>query len=242
MARLPRLVIPQQPHHIFQQGNNRQPIFYDSSDFLAFLGWLRDAARRFGVAIHAYALLENRIHLLATPSDAEGLGRMMQWVGRHYVPYFNRRHGHVGTLWRGRFKASVVEAPRYLLACYRYLETSPVRAGLAATAAQYRWSSHAHHVGTGLDPLVSDHRLYWSLGNTPFEREAEYKALLEQALPPEQLALLDATLLKGWVLGDKAFQQSLARQIHRRVTPASRGRPRKTSAAAPAGPDIDHDR
>lgn len=231
MARLPRLVIPQQPHHVFQQGNNRQPVFCDGSDFQAFLGWLRDAARQCKVAIHAYVLTQHQVHLLATPADAEGLGRMMQWVGRHYVPYFNRRHGHLGTLWQGRFKASVIEAPRYLLACYRYLETQPVRAGLAASAAQYPWSSCAHHVGTAVDPLVTDHPLYWSLGNTPFEREAHYSALLEQALPPEQVALLDAALLKGWVLGDAAFQQSLAQQVNRRVAPARRGRPRKPAAA-----------
>ncbi|NMM28367.1 MAG: transposase [Glaciimonas sp.] len=233
MARLPRLVIPQQPHHILQQGHNRQPIFCDSSDFLAFLGWLRDAARQFKVSIHAYVLMENHVHLLATPADETGLGRMMQWVGRHYVPYFNRKHGHIGTLWQGRFKASVIEAPRYLLTCYRYLETNPVRAGLVATAAQYPWSSYAHHVGVRLDPLVTDHPLYWSLGNTPFEREAEYKVLLEQGLPPEQIALLNASLAKGWVLGDAAFLQSLAHQMQRRVAPATRGRPRKKAEALP---------
>ncbi|MEO6354331.1 MAG: transposase [Burkholderiaceae bacterium] len=242
MARLPRLVIPQQPHHILQQGNNRQPLFCDSSDFSAFLGWLHDAARQCKVAIHAYVLTENQVRLLATPVDEEGLGRMMQWVGRHYVPYFNRRHGHVGTLWQGRFKASVIEAPRYLLHCYRFLETHPVRTGLVATAAQYPWSSCAHHVGIGVNPLVTDHPLYWSLGNTPFEREAEYKALLEQSLPPEQVAMLDAALLKGWVLGDVAFQQSLERQVHRRVTPAKRGRPRKQAGVAPAKQVLDPDR
>lgn len=234
MARLPRLVIPQQPHYILQQGNNRQAIFRDSSDFLAFLGWLRDAARQFKVAIHAYVLMDSHIHLLATPADEEGLSRMMQWVGRHYVPYFNRKYGHAGTLWQGRFKASVIEAPRYLLICYRYLETHPVRAGVTATAVHYPWSSHAHHIGTRVDPLLTDHPLYWSLGNTPFEREAQYKALLEQTLPPEQVALLDATLQKGWVLGDPVFQQLLAQQINRRVAPAKRGRPRKAGPSLPA--------
>jgi len=233
MARLPRLVIARQPHHIFQQGNNRQPLFCDSGDFSAFLGWLRDAARQFKVAIHAYVLMENRLHLLATPADEEGLGRMMQWVGRHYVPYFNRKYGHAGTLWQGRFRASVIEAPRYLLSCYRYLETNPVRAGLVSTADQYPWSSYAHHAGIRVDPLVTDHPLYWSLGNTPFEREAEYKALLEQGLPPEQVATLSAALLKGWVLGDAAFQQSLERQLQRRVAPARRGRPRKGAKDSP---------
>lgn len=236
MARLPRLVVAQQPHHILQQGNNRQPIFCDSDDYAAFLGWLRDAARQFKVAVHAYVLMSNHFHLLATPADEEGLGRMMQWVGRHYVPYFNRKHGHVGTLWQGRFKASVIEAPRYLLTCYRYLDSNPVRVGLATNAAQYPWSSCAHHVGSRVDPLITDHPLYWSLGNTPFEREAQYKALLEQELPPEQIALLNATLLKGWVLGDPGFQQSLAQQVNRRVAPAKRGRPRKEPAPPAVAP------
>ena len=90
MARLPRLVIPNQPHHLIQRGVDRQAIFRETEDYVNFLGRLRDAARQFKVAIHGYVLMTNHIHLLATPSDLEGLARMMQWVGRHYVPYFNQ--------------------------------------------------------------------------------------------------------------------------------------------------------
>jgi putative transposase len=100
MARLPRLVIPNQPHHLIQRGVDRQAIFRETEDYVNFLGRLRDAARQFKVAIHGYVLMTNHIHLLATPSDLEGLARMMQWVGRHYVPYFNQKYAREGTLWQ----------------------------------------------------------------------------------------------------------------------------------------------
>src|SRR5688500_9134350 len=107
MARLPRLVIPHLPHHIIQQGNGGQLICRDDDDYRAFLRWLREGAKQFKVAIHAYVLLPDHLHLLATPTDETGLSRMMQWIGRHYVPYFNLKHGRAGTLWQGRYKATV---------------------------------------------------------------------------------------------------------------------------------------
>lgn len=230
MARLPRLVIPHQAHHIIQRGNDRQPVFRDSSDYLAFLGWLREAAKQFKVAIHAYVLMENHVHILATPSDEIGLGRMMQWVGRYYVPYFNQKYDRVGTLWQGRFKASVIDSERYFMICCRYIELNPVRAGMLSAAEEYPWSSYAHHVGVRADPLISDHPLYWALGNTPFQREAVYRERMQQALPAPELQALTAATLKGWLLGSEAFKADMRKLTERRVEPARRGRPRKAAA------------
>lgn len=227
MARLPRLVVPQQPHHIVQFGADRQHIFRGADDFLVFLNWLRDAAKQYKVAVHAYALLPDHLHILATPSDAEGLARMVQWVGRHYVPYFNRKYERSGTLWQGRFKATVVDAATYLMTCTRYIELNPVRAGLVSNPADYAWSSYAHHIGAKPDPLITDHPAYWALGNTPFERDAAYKYLTEQALTPQELDELKETARKGWVLGSEAFKRGLEAQLNRQVRPAKRGRPSK---------------
>jgi len=227
MARLPRLVIPQQPHHIVQFGVDRQAIFRDSGDFLCFLGWLREAAKLYKVAIHSYVLMPDHLHLLATPSDAQGLARTMQWVGRHYVPYFNRKYGRAGTLWQGRFKATVIDAENYLMTCTRYIELNPVRAGIAANPGDYAWSSYAHHIGAKSDPLITDHPVFWALGNTPFEREAAYKYLTEQALTPEDLQELKETARKGWVLGSEPFKAHLETQLDRQVRPGKRGRPTK---------------
>lgn len=210
-----------------QSGNDSQPVFRDADDYRAFLDWLREAARQFKVAIHAYALLPTRLHLLLTPSDRDGLGRMMQWIGRHYVPYFNRKYGRAGTLWQGRFKTALLEPEQYFILCSRYIELSPVAVGCAATPAEYPWSSYAHHVGSKADPLVSDHALYWALGNTPFEREAIYRASTEQALTSREATMLDEVVAKGGVLGSEEFKAGLERVANRRVRAAKRGRPFK---------------
>jgi putative transposase len=225
MARLPRLVIPNQPHHVIQRGNDRQAIFREAADYVAFLNWLREAARQFKVAVHAYVLMSNHVHLLASPSDQQGLSRMMQWVGRHYVPYFNHKYARAGTLWQGRFKATVIDSERYLMTCCRYIELNPVRAGMVAGPGDYPWSSYAHHIGLKSDPAVTDHALYWSLGNTPFQREAAYKALVEQGVSEEDVRALGEATSKGWALGSEQFKLSLEKLTQRRVRQVKRGRP-----------------
>ncbi|GAB3546073.1 transposase [Noviherbaspirillum agri] len=227
MARLPRLVVPNQTHHIIQHGNNRQAIFLEDEDYSAFLRWLREAARQFKVAIHAYVLMPNHLHLLVSPQDRTGLSKMMQWVGRHYVPYFNSKYQRTGTLWQGRYRATIIEAERYFLPCSCYIEQNPVRAGLVAAPADYPWSSYAHHAGTKPDPLITDHPLFWGLGNTPFDRELAYQRLMERAPGIEETNALTEATLKGWPLGSDQFKAALEKQASRRVIPAKRGRPPK---------------
>ncbi|HZW12963.1 MAG TPA: transposase [Noviherbaspirillum sp.] len=237
MARLPRLVVPNQTHHVIQSGNNRQVIFLDDEDCVAFLRWLREAARQFKVAIHAYVLMPNHLHLLVSPQDQTGLGKMMQWIGRHYVPYFNSKYQRTGTLWQGRYRATIIEADRYFLPCSCYIEQNPARAGLVATPADYPWSSYSHHVGTKPDPVITDHPMYWALGNTPFDREAAYLRLMEQRPSTEEVnAMIEATL-KGWPLGSDKFKSALEKQASRRVNPAKRGRPPKRKPALTHSPE-----
>ncbi len=214
-------------------------IFRDDEDFQAFLKWLREAARQFKVALHAYVLMPNHVHLLVSPSDVAGLGKMMQWVGRYYVPYFNHKYQRMGTLWQGRYRTSVIESERYFMTCLRYIELNPVRAELVADPAQYAWSSYAHHSGAKIDPYITEHPLFWSLGNTPFEREAAYKALTEQALAIEEMQALQDASEKGWALGSEQFKSGLERQIQRRVQPGKKGRPRKPGKMAVQPPQKD---
>jgi putative transposase len=229
MARLPRLVVPFQAHHVICRGVDRQAIFRDPADYLAYLDWLGQAARQFKVAVHAYVLMGNHVHLLLSPSDKDGLGKMMQWIGRYYVPYFNMKYGRSGTLFQGRFKAAVIDSEQYFLACSRYIEQNPVRSGMVPEPGGYRWSSYAHHVGTHTDPIITDHPLYWAMGNTPFEREAQYQRLLQQSPPPEEILQMQQTVVKGWVLGGERFKTSLETRTARRVGPAKRGRPAKSA-------------
>lgn len=225
MARLPRLTAPGFVHHVLQRGNNRQPIFIDRTDFEAMLALLTEQAQKMQVAVHAYVLMDNHFHLLATPQTADGLPLMMQAVGRSYVRHFNRRHARTGTLWEGRYRSTVVQPERHLLACMAYVDLNPVRAGLVAQAADYPWSSHAHCLGQRADKLVTPHALYWALGNTPFAREAAYAALVAEGLGAKEQGAITQSVLTGWALGGPEFAAVLQERTGRRVTKAKAGRP-----------------
>jgi putative transposase len=226
MARLPRLTLPGYPHHIVQRGNNRQAIFASSADYEHLLGLLEELAKKFKVAIHAYVLMSNHFHLLATPETADGVPQLMQALGRSYVRWFNMRQARTGTLWEGRYKSTLVQADRYLLACMVYIDLNPVRAGLVADAADYPWSSYLHYAGRKADKLVTPHPLYWELGNTPFAREHAYVDLVHAGIgPQQQQALTDATF-RGWALGEADYVADLQRRTERRVAKGKAGRPR----------------
>jgi putative transposase len=227
MARLPRLTLPGYPHHIIQRGNNRQPIFASTADYEQLLGLLEEFSKKFGVAIHSYVLMSNHLHLLATPSTAEGVPQMMQALGRSYVRYFNTKHARTGTLWEGRYRSTLIQAERYLLACMVYIDLNPVRAGMVADPADYPWSSHMHYVGRRSDRLVTPHPLYWELGNTPFARDAAYAELVRNGIGSgQQEALTDATV-RGWALGEPDYVAELQRRTERRVTKGRPGRPKQ---------------
>lgn len=225
MARLPRLTVAGFPHHVIQRGNDRRAIFTDDADRQRYLAVLRDVASQSGLAVHAYVLMPNHAHLLATPQAAGDVGRTLQALGRRYVRWFNDRHARTGSLFEGRYRSTVVEADRYLLACMRYIELNPVRAGLVDQPAMFRWSSHRHHIGLSVDPLIVDHAVYWALGNTPFERQAAYVRLFEHDTPDEELAAIRRCTHGGWLLGRPEFSAQLGAS-QRRPFPETAGRPK----------------
>lgn len=227
MARLPRLTAPGLPHHLIQRGNNRQPVFVDEVDCARFLGDLAELAASHGLAIHAYVLMPNHVHLLATPAADDTLARLMQALGRRYVRWFNARHRRTGTLWEGRFRSTVVEADRYLLACMRYIELNPVRAGLVEDPAAYRWSSYRHQIGLLVDPLITEHAVFWALGNTPFERQLAYRRLFEHGVRAEEVGAIRRATQRGWALGEPGFVEEIGVKAGRRASPVRPGRPRK---------------
>ena len=229
MARLPRLTLPGYPHHVIQRGNNRQPIFARKADYQRLLDLLDDNARQFEVAIHAYVLMSNHFHLLVTPQTSDGLPQMMQAVGRRYVRYFNDSQQRSGTLWEGRYRSTLIQTDRYLLACMAYIDLNPVRAGLVAQAADYPWSSHGHYIGRRADKLVTPHLLVWELGNTPFAREAAYAELVQAGVSPVHQAALTQATLSGWALGEPDFVADLQKRTQRRVVKGQAGRPHAAS-------------
>ncbi len=225
MARLPRLTLPGYPHHVIQRGNNRQAIFASAADYQFLLGLLEENARKFGVALHAYVLMGNHFHLLLTPETPDALPGLMQAVGRRYVRYFNDSQHRTGTLWEGRYRSTLIQTETYLLACMAYLDLNPVRAGLVAEARDYPWSSHGNYIGLHQDKLVTPHPLYWTLGNTPFAREAAYAELVSRGLPASQQTALTKSVMSGWALGNEDFVAELQKNTTRRVAEALPGRP-----------------
>jgi putative transposase len=224
MARLPRLTVAGLVHHVIQRGNNGQPIFSQPADYQFLCDLLFENARKFDVAIHAYVLMENHFHLLATPSDNTGLAQLLQSLGRSYVRYYNRATGRSGTLWEGRYRSTILQADKYLLPCMVYIDLNPVRSGQVAQAAEYRWSSHQHYIGRRTDRIVTPHALYWGLDNTPFAREAQYGELVYAGGSGQQHSMLTDATLKGWALGDAEFLAEVQKSTGRRLSKLSAGR------------------
>jgi putative transposase len=225
MARLPRLVVPGQLHHLLQRGNNRQAVFVDDEDRKHYLDHLREATRLHGVHVHAYVLMPNHVHLLATPSHSDSFARAMQTLGRRYVTQFNRRHQRSGTLWEGRFRTTLIETPRHFLDALVYVEQHPVRDGLVDWAGDHPWSSARHHLGLLRDSLIAEHRDYWALGNTPFERDAAVRQALSQPLPSKVLDTFGRHAHNGWPLVSEGWALEWTETQDRPIRPRPRGRP-----------------
>ena len=225
MARRARYFLADQPLHLIQRGNNRQPVFFAEADYARYRDWLTAAAAEYGCAIHAYVLMTNHVHLLATPYAPESLPRTMQALGRRYVRYVNTIHGRTGTLWEGRYRAAPIDSEAHFLACCRYIELNPVRARMVGHPRDYRWSSYRAHAHGAGDALVSDHDLYLRLGANQAARQAAYRASFRAALDEDFLDALRTATNGGWALGDARFQRQVADALGRRVTPLPHGRP-----------------
>lgn len=235
MSRLPRLELPQWPHLVVQAVAPGERLFRDEEDVAALLAALREASGQHEVAVHAYVLRGDGLDLLATPAAHGALGLFMQAIGRRYVAGYNRRHARQGSLWAGRFRATVVEPARYLLDAMVYIESQPWRAGLVhgpVDATPHMPTSLNHHLGRRTDPLIQDHALFWGTGNTPFDREAAWRKRMEQGIGERLAQTLADAARKGWALaGDEALAKGQA-LTERRLTPRPRGRPRKVAEPA----------
>ena len=230
MARLPRYVIRGQPQHIIQRGNNRQVIFAAGADYPVFRDALVEAAKQHGLAIHAYVWMTNHVHLLATPESDHSISKVFQSVGRRYVQYFNSTYRRSGTLWEGRYRATVVNSEQYLLTLMRYIELNPVRAGMVGYPGDYLWSSYRHHAqgesGLNADWLTA-HEEYLRLGRTEADRQSAYRELFQAAISSHDLAEIRDCTHKGWALGGERFKEEIEALGQRRAVSKGVGRPRK---------------
>ena len=233
MARRPRLELPGLPLHVIQRGNNRLPCFFHDDDYGAYRDMLQLASIQAGVRVHAYVLMTNHVHLLATAATRGAVSRMMQSLGRRYVRYVNSIYRRSGTLWEGRFKSCLVDTERYLLTCYRYIEFNPLRAKMVVSADSYRWSSYRHNALAQMDSLVGEHPAYIALGTSPDERAMVYRKLCDEAISPDDLIQIRAHVEQERVLGSERFQNEIASTLARSVQLRGPGRPRKSPVDGP---------
>ena len=225
MSRQPRPNLAGIPQHVVQRGNDRQPCFFAEADYRRYLVNLREASLRHGCAVHAYVLMTNHVHLLVTPGTVGAVSRMMQTLGRHYVPYINSTYRRTGSLWEGRYKSCMVESESHLLTCYRYIELNPVRAAMVCGPDEYPWSSHHRNALGTDDPVLHPHPCYLSLATSDEQRRAVYLDLFREAIDPERITEIRAYLQQQRVLGTSRFQARIEAQLGRCTTVRAAHRP-----------------
>lgn len=193
-------------------------------------GWLGEHVRAKGLALHAWSLSPSQLLLLGTPPDEKAVGATVQAIGRHLAAELK-----TGSVFENRYKSALID-PHWLLLVQIWLESAPVREGHASEASLWPWSSAAEHGGASephrraLVP-VSDHERYWACGNTPFDRQANYRARLADGLTGLERGRIESALAGQWALGSEAYLEQVGKLANRRVTPGKRGRPAKVTAA-----------
>ena len=228
MARLPRFAVPGQPQHVIVRGNNRCEIFCADADYRFYLEKLQLACNTHDCAIHAYVLMTNHVHLLITPQAEQSLAKTMQMVGRYYVQYYNYCYQRTGTLWEGRYKATLVDSESYLLTCMRYIELNPARANMVSHPSEYPWSSFRYNALGQPNELIAPHREYRRLGKTDPERQAAYRQLFKHRISEDSITEIREATNKAWVLGTDRFKQRVQQHLDRRVEPNAKGGDRKS--------------
>jgi putative transposase len=227
-------VVPGQTLHLIQRGVNRAVCFSSDEDRQVYKQTLRAASVRAGCAIHAYVLMTNHVHLLATASDERSPARMMHFLGSGYVRYFNARHDRTGTLWEGRYKSALIDSEHYLLACSLYIESNPVRAGMVAHPGLYAWSSFRCNARGEGDVLVTPHRVYAGLGAEAPSRLAAYRALFSAPTEPDVLDAIRHATNAGAVLGSTHCREAFEHALNRPLGRPAHGGDRRSSAVTPS--------
>jgi putative transposase len=213
--------------HLIQRGNNRCACFYADDDYRRYLDDLAVLSGRMGCRVHAYVLMTNHVHLLLTPEKAGSASLLMKHLGQRYVQYINRTYGRSGTLWEGRFRSCIAQEEDYVLACYRYIEENPLRAGMVKHPRQYRWSSYRVNAEGRTSTVIDPHAQYLGLGRNAAARRAAYRALFRTDLDAEMLTDIRLATNGNFALGNQRFRTEIERALGRRVDRRASGRPRR---------------
>ena len=234
MPRTARLIVPGYPHHVLQRGHNRQTVFAADEDYLYYLDNLREWKEKLGCRVYAYCLMTNHVHLVVDPGDDErNLALLMKRVAGRQTRYVNKVEHRSGSLWEGRYKSSPINTNEYLLACCRYVELNPVRAGVVLDPLAYRWSSYGSKVGERRQAWLDDDPCYLALADSPEERAMRYVAWLAETIPGDELEHISLALQREQLTGSSRFVDEIARKMARRVEFRGPGRPKNLSRPAP---------
>ena len=196
-----------------------------------YVAWLKEYSKKYDVAIHAWVLMTNHVHLLCTPMKSNrGVSNMMQSLGTKYVRYFNRYQNRTGTLWEGRFKSTLVSETSYLVRLYRYIELNPVRAKMVEDPVYYKWSSyHTNALGKHSE-LCTPHQIYLDLGTNEIVRLQNYRKLFHYEISSTEIADIRRLSQREIVIGDDKFRNYLEEKLQVKLKTEQTGRPVKKSA------------
>ena len=231
MPRMGRVVLPHYPHHIVQRGHNRQATFAERADYERYIATLREFKEEYEVAVYAFCLMTNHVHLLLAPREPTGIGKLMKHLAGRQTRHHNRLEGRSGTLWEGRYKSSLVQSEGYLLACCRYIELNPVRARMVAGPQDYVWSSCRYRLGLDTADWLDLDPCYLALGTSESERRHGYREFLQAAIPSGEWQLIREAVQRGQLTGTERFTEEVAAILGRRVERRGRGRPAKSDRA-----------
>jgi len=228
MARLPRIVVPNQPLHIMHRGNNRQDIFESEEDMTRIKEDIAHALSKSDCRLHAYVIMSNHLHLLITPANKAQLSKFMQTMANRYVRFFNATRKRTGTIWEGRFKSCLVDSENYLFALYRYIEMNPVKANMVKNLADYPWSSYQHNALGEKNSLITDHLLYQGLGENTELRAENYQKIFDKLNTADQEQQITEATMRGEVYGSSQFHHKISQLISRATRLTAHGGDRKS--------------
>lgn len=228
MPRYRRLFVPNFPLHIVQRGHDRKPVFDEDGDYAYYLSNLAEAKSELGIRLTAYCLMTNHVHLILIPGEDTGnISRLMRVLAGKHTRRINKLDHRTGTLWEGRFKASLIDTQQYLLACCRYVDLNPVRAGMVASPADYKWSGYRGRTGNATDTLLDGHPVFDALSDEPKKRGPAYREYVAQAVSDDEVSLIRQALDRNQLTGNDRFRAEIEARVGQRISSLPPGRPKK---------------
>jgi len=228
MPRQARIVLADTAHHIVQRGHNRETVFVERQDYLYYLETLKGWKQELNVAVYGYCLMTNHVHLILNPKDEpDNLGRLMKRLAGRQTRYVNHQEKRTGSLWEGRYKSSPIETDSYLLACLRYVEQNPIKAGMVDDLTDYEWSSYRQHIGLETEYWIDNDEAYLGMGNKREERMQHYRYYLNQLSTESERKAIGNALQRNQLTGTSRFVDEIEKRLGLRIEQRGPGRPRR---------------